>query len=74
MAIYSLHGAELFHGDIKLSNILLTTNLHVFLSDFATYKPFYTFDEEQLGGLLKQKYNAPEKFYKSKEEWELNKS
>lgn len=36
---------KLFHGAIRASNILLTTSNHVFLSDFANYKPLFI-DEE----------------------------
>ena len=30
----------LYHGDLKLENILLDCNLKVFIADFATHKPF----------------------------------
>ena len=33
------HEREIYHGDIKLENILVTSNLWVMLTDFATYKP-----------------------------------
>lgn len=47
IGIYNLHNERLFHGNIKASNILLTTWLHVFISDFASYKPFYINDISQ---------------------------
>lgn len=33
------HQRGIVHGDIKLENILVTSNLWVILTDFATYKP-----------------------------------
>ena len=48
IGLYSLHNEGLYHGDLKTSNILLTTNNHVFLSDFAVYKPYFILDD-QLG-------------------------
>ena len=48
MAVYSVHKNNLFHGDIKSQNILLTTNNHLFLTDFATYKPLFLQEETAL--------------------------
>ncbi|KAI2805289.1 phosphoinositide-3-kinase, regulatory subunit 4 [Blomia tropicalis] len=33
------HERKLYHGDIKLENILVTSNMWVIMTDFATYKP-----------------------------------
>ena len=33
------HKRHLHHGDIKLENIMVTSNLWVIMADFATYKP-----------------------------------
>ncbi|OTF79616.1 phosphoinositide 3-kinase regulatory subunit 4-like protein, partial [Euroglyphus maynei] len=33
------HDHNIYHGDIKLENILVTSNLWVIISDFASYKP-----------------------------------
>lgn len=33
------HQQNIFHGDLKLENILITSNLWVILTDFASYKP-----------------------------------
>lgn len=33
------HENNIYHGDIKLENILITSNLWVVISDFASYKP-----------------------------------
>lgn len=42
IALYCVHRREnLFHGAIRSSNILLTTSNHVFLTDFANYKPIH---------------------------------
>lgn len=41
IALYSLHNANLYHGSIKSSNILLSSFNHVWLTDIASYKPYY---------------------------------
>ena len=44
--LYSFHNLnkmQIYHGDIKPENILLTSNLSVYLADFATYKPAYIY-------------------------------
>ncbi|KAH9425309.1 phosphoinositide-3-kinase, regulatory subunit 4 [Dermatophagoides pteronyssinus] len=33
------HNYNIYHGDLKLENILVTSNLWVIVSDFASYKP-----------------------------------
>ena len=40
-AYYQLVGVNEYHGDINFDNILLTTNMSVYLADYAKYKPFY---------------------------------
>lgn len=67
-AVFNLHQDGLFHGDIKSSNVLLTTWNHILLSDFAWHKPYYLF-EDQLGDFQyffgsseKHCCLAPEKF------------
>ena len=45
-AVHNIHSSGLFHGDIKSSNVLLTTWNHVLLSDFAWYKPYYLFEDQ----------------------------
>ena len=37
--LYNLHNKQIIHGDLKLSNILFTSKLNVYLSDIAIYKP-----------------------------------
>ena len=39
----NLEKMQIFHCDIKPENILLTSNLSVYLTDFATYKPAYIY-------------------------------
>ena len=45
IGLNSLHNEKLFHGDLKSSNVLLTTSNHVFISDLATYKPLYVLED-----------------------------
>ena len=42
----NLEQMEIFHGDVKPENILLTSNLSVYLADFATYKPTYIYTND----------------------------
>ena len=39
----NLEKMQVFHGDVKPENILITSNLSVYLADFATYKPAYIY-------------------------------
>ena len=39
----NLDQMQIFHGDVKPENILLTSNLSAYLADFATYKPAYIY-------------------------------
>ena len=40
-AYYQLVEVSEYHGDINFDNILLTTNMSVYLADYAKYKPHY---------------------------------
>jgi phosphoinositide-3-kinase regulatory subunit 4 len=42
----NLEKNQIFHGDVKPENILLTSNLSVYLADFATYKPAYIYVDD----------------------------
>lgn len=48
LAVHTLHSLRLYHGHIRSSNVLLTSNDHLVLSDLATYKPYFL-HQEQLG-------------------------
>ena len=39
--IYQLHEAGIYHGDLRIENILLTSNSSVFICDISPYKPAY---------------------------------
>ena len=39
--LYNLNELNLVHGDLNPENVLLTSNLSVYISDIATYKPAY---------------------------------
>ena len=43
VAANNLVTLNLVHGDLKAENILLTSNLSLYISDFGTYKPAYIF-------------------------------
>ena len=45
-AVNNLSSLNLVHGDLKPGNILLTSNLSVYLSDFATYKKAYIYIDD----------------------------
>ena len=73
----NLEKMQLFHGDVKPENILLTSNLTVYLADFATYKPAYIYVND-LGSFtyyfgsinsdnLKGCYLAPERLSDNKD-------
>lgn len=66
-----LHELGLFHGNLKSSNILLTSDNLVFISDIAPYKPQY-FDQNDFDrislffpDLLEHCYLAPERVYQN---------
>ena len=46
VAVNNLSSLNLVHGDLKPGNILLTSNLSVYLSDFATYKKAYIYIDD----------------------------
>ena len=39
--IYQLHLSNIIHGDLKIENILLTSNNSVFITDISPFKPAY---------------------------------
>jgi hypothetical protein len=41
VAVNHINSLDLVHGDLKPQNILLTSNLSLYISDFATYKPAF---------------------------------
>eukprot|EP00826_Nyctotherus_ovalis_P015747 TRINITY_DN14501_c0_g2_i2.p1 TRINITY_DN14501_c0_g2~~TRINITY_DN14501_c0_g2_i2.p1 ORF type:complete len:302 (-),score=67.63 TRINITY_DN14501_c0_g2_i2:31-936(-) len=70
-AVCQVHKENLYHGDIKTENVVVTSWNWVFLTDFAPYKPtyllseslgdyqfFYTNETNKIHGC----YLAPEKF------------
>ena len=68
-AVEQAHAAGVRHGDIKAENVMVTSWLWLFLTDFATFKPtflpedhpadFYYFFE---AGTRRRCYIAPERF------------
>lgn len=40
-AVTSIHSKQVYHGDIKTENVLVTSWNWVFLTDFAPFKPVY---------------------------------
>ena len=87
--IYQLHTAEIYHGDLKIENILLSSNNSVFISDISPFKPAYI-QIDDLGNYtyyfgvnsndnFKSCYLAPERIvdkneFKEKNEFELKPS
>ena len=70
--IYQLHYAKIYHGDLKIENILLSSNNSVFISDISPFKPAYI-QMDDLGNYyyyfgvnstdnFKSCYLAPERF------------
>ena len=67
IGLYNLHLEGIFHGDLKTSNILLTTWNHAYISDFAcVFKPLYISDISDFRNYFFTSENncalAPEKF------------
>ena len=70
-AVSELHERGIIHGDIKLENIMLTSNGSLFLTDIASYKSayipidnsmVYTYYFGSMKGSLKTCNVAPERF------------
>ena len=48
VALNNINSLNLVHGDLKPENILCTSNLSIFISDFATYKPAYILQDNYI--------------------------
>ncbi|KAK9768736.1 Serine/threonine-protein kinase, variant 2 [Basidiobolus ranarum] len=66
------HRDEIFHGDIKTENVLVTSWNWVLLSDYASFKPTYLPEDNPADfsfffdtSSRRSCYLAPERFYKS---------
>lgn len=47
ISLYGLHiECNLYHGHLRTSNLLLQTNDHVVMTDFACYKPTYMLEDD----------------------------
>ncbi|KAK9471858.1 uncharacterized protein V1510DRAFT_426608 [Dipodascopsis tothii] len=64
------HAKQVYHGDIKTENILVTSWNWVYLSDFASFKPTYLPEDDPADfsfffdtSLRRICYVAPERFY-----------
>ena len=44
--LWQIHNKGICHGNIKLENILLSSNMSVFLCDMAPYKPAYIQEDD----------------------------
>lgn len=44
--VASLHEVGLFHGDLKISNLVITSSNHLFVTDLATFKPLFIFEDD----------------------------
>ncbi|KAJ6246698.1 phosphoinositide 3-kinase regulatory subunit 4 [Anaeramoeba flamelloides] len=76
--VNQLHSHNLYHGDLKSENIVLTSFLWIFITDLATYKPKYIpagnpakfsyyFDTSG----TRKCYLAPERFYDDQQNVEI---
>ncbi|KRX03780.1 WD40-repeat-containing domain [Pseudocohnilembus persalinus] len=68
-SLYTVHERKMYHGNIRSSNILLTSFNHVYLSDFGIYKPLYISEDHISDYVIHYErddrcYLAPEKFQK----------
>lgn len=66
------HARNVYHGDIKTENVLVTSWNWVFLVDYAFYKPTYLPEDNPADfsfffdtSYRRTCYIAPERFYKS---------
>jgi phosphoinositide-3-kinase regulatory subunit 4 len=71
-ALHQCHKQKIFHGDIKLENILVTSWNWILLSDFASFKPTYLPEDNPADysyffdtSRRRTCYIAPERFVKS---------
>ncbi|KAI9205323.1 uncharacterized protein BJ171DRAFT_501773 [Polychytrium aggregatum] len=69
-ALSSAHSKQIFHGDIKTENILVTTWNWAYLSDFSNFKPVYLPEDNPSDfsyffdtSSRRVCYLAPERFY-----------
>ena len=84
--IYQLHLSNIYHGDLKIENILLTSNHSVFITDISPFKPAYIklndigsytcYFENSFDNNFKSCYLSPERIvdineFKSINEYEL---
>ena len=81
-ALHNIHSKQVYHGNLKLQNILLTSYMTVFISDIATYKPayipiddntYYTYYFGHHKESIRTCYLAPERFLEKTEYEEIKK-
>ncbi|CAD8174312.1 unnamed protein product [Paramecium pentaurelia] len=65
-AVKTLHQQNLYHGHIRTSNILITSLDYLVLTDFASYKPYYSNEFEVIRNVYESSIQkctlAPEKY------------
>ncbi|KAJ6240005.1 phosphoinositide 3-kinase regulatory subunit 4 [Anaeramoeba flamelloides] len=73
-ALKQCHSKKVCHGDIKSQNVLVTTYMWVYLTDFATFKPVFLPEDNSVDfsyyfytSGARICYIAPERFYGPKE-------
>lgn len=48
--VYTIHETfNIYHGNIRTSNFLVSSYQYLFLTDFATYKPNYILQDTEQG-------------------------
>ena len=81
-SLHNVHSKQVYHGNLKLQNILLTSYMTVFISDIATYKPayipiddntYYTYYFGHHKESIRTCYLAPERFLEKTEYEEIKK-